>query len=137
MRHEFREITMEELRSFFGGVAYPGVEHVSGAFVDGKMVAVCGILCDPIYYGTMFEENGRRIGFIDATEDVKKLGYKAILAVRDYLKKVDRDLYVQCDEHNYSTAPKLLRVLGFIETDEFEKDARNTNRTVRIWKWQR
>lgn len=137
MSSEFRPISNDEARAFYGGVLYPGVTDITGAFLDGKLVGVSGVLVDPSHFGTMFEESARKIGFLDATEDAKKLGYRAMLAIRAKMKTMDDTVFVQCDSVNYPDAPKLLKALGFVETDEMEKDARNNVTTLRVWKWRR
>lgn len=134
---EFREPTIDEIKQFYGGISYPGLNEGLALFVNGKMVGMAGIIRDPSHWGTLFEENGKKIGFIDADPEAKLAGYRAVLAIKDYMKTKCDELYVQCDVNNYASAPRLLAALGFKETDEISKDSRNTSRTMRIWKWQR
>jgi RimJ/RimL family protein N-acetyltransferase len=133
---EIRQASIDEMKEFYGGYYVPDVIEVYGAFVNGKPIGVCGIRRDPDYFGTLFENDGRIIGFFDAKEDLKAAGLRAVLAMVAFLKKNKRTVYVQADTNNHKTASKLLKTLGFVETDETEKDARNPDNIMRLWKWQ-
>lgn len=129
-----REMTREEEHKFFGRND-PCLEHLSGAFIDGECVAVCGVMRDPRFYGSMFEEDGRWIGFLQLLPTTKPLGAQAVIEMRRWMQRFTAPIEVQHhDEH--PKAEKLLQVLGFKPTDRFEADHRKPSRKLRIWKWQ-
>jgi hypothetical protein len=136
MKIEFRPITRDEARKYNGGILYPQITEVHGAFIDGNMVAMSGTLLDPVRYGTLFDDECHTIGFIDASEKARALGFRAVLAVRDRMRSMTVPMQVQCDEYRFPTAPKLLKALGFTETDRWERDALEPTRKLRIWKWE-
>lgn len=130
-----RRLTAEELKKFYYGVRIQEVEEAFGYFINGKCIAAAGIMCDPGYYGTIFEDDGSRYGFIDVREMGKIIARRVIHEMREHLKERNKTLYVQCDDVNYPDAWKLLKVLGFIQTDKTEMDMRSKQQ-LRIWKWQ-
>lgn len=131
---QIREMTEDEERDFFGRND-PSIRALSGAFVDGKCIAVAGVIRDPLYYGTMFEEDGRWIGFLQLADGTAPLGPHVVIAMRHFLKKQAEPLIVQCEDF-LPKAEKLLAVLGFTPTDRYEADFRMPSRKLRIWKWQ-
>lgn len=129
-----REPTPEEERAFFGAND-PAIRDLRCAVVGGQVVAMSGVIRDPRYYGTIFEEDGRWVGFLQLAPDSAPLGVNAVIAMRRYLESQTEPLIVQWDDA-YPTAEKLLRVLGFTPTDEFLPDIRNPPRKLRVWSWQ-
>lgn len=136
MINEYREISDDEVRKFYAGILAPGLKHKYGAFVDGELVAIAGILKDPVHFGTIFEESGKDIGFIDVRDGASRLGFRAVVEVKRFLEKISDAIFVQCDEKNYPNAPKLLSALGFTRTGEMLADARSKAVTMEVWKWQ-
>lgn len=134
---EMKPPTVADIKAFYAGIYYPGIQDAMAAYIDGKVVGIAGVLRDPVYDGTIIEEHGKIIGFIDAEPEAKCLGVNAILAIRQYLRDRGREICVLCDSNNYPDAPKLLTVLGFKETSEVQRDSRNTKRTMQVWTWQR
>ena len=129
-----RDLTPEEEKAFFGH-RDPAIRDMQCAEIDGKVVAVCGVIRDPRYYGSIFEEDGRWIGFFQVAPDAPSVGAMAVVAMRQYLKRQTEPIIVQWDDA-YPTAEKLLRVLGFTPTEEFMPDYRETSRKLRVWTWQ-
>jgi len=128
-----REPTPEEERAFFG-YRDPAIRDLQCAVIDGRVAAMCGVIRDPRYYGSIFEEEGRWVGFLQLAPDAAPLGVHAVVAMRHYLKKQTEPIIVQWDDA-YPTAEKLLRVLGFAPTDEFMPDYRDFSRKLRVWIW--
>lgn len=129
-----REPTPQEERAFFGAND-PSIRDLRCAEVGGQVVAMSGVIRDPRYYGTIFEEDGRWVGFLQLAPDAAPLGVNAVIAMRRYLETQTEPLIVQWDDA-YPTAEKLLRVLGFTQTDEFLPDIRSPPRKLRVWQWQ-
>lgn len=131
---EIRRATPEEEAAFLGHVD-DAIRDLFGGFVDGKPVAMSGVMRDPRYHGSIFEEEGRWIGFLSVAPEVPPLGAKAVRAMRAYLRTQHEDIIVMQD-HGFPTAEKLLKVLGFIPTDKYEADFRQPSKKLRIWQWR-
>jgi hypothetical protein len=129
-----REPTPEEEVAFFG-YNDPAIRDLRCAVIGSQVVAMAGVIRDPRYYGSIFEEDGRWIGFLQLASDAPKLGAMAVVAMRHYLKSQTDPIIVQWDD-SYPTAEKLLRVLGFIPTEEFMASLRHPSQKLRIWLWQ-
>ncbi len=129
-----REPTPEEERAFFG-TNDPSIRDLRCAEVAGQVVAMCGVMRDPRYYGSIFEEDGRWIGFLELAPGAAPLGAMAVVAMRHFLKTQAEPIIVQWDDA-LPQAEKLLRVLGFSPTEECIADFRNPTRKLRIWLWQ-
>ena len=134
-RVEIRPASPDEMKSFYYGVRIQEVSDVYGAFVDGECIGMSGIMRDPAYFGTLWEEEGRMIGFLDIRANHPGLGVRAVRAIRSYLCTRNHAIYVQCDTNTVPQAERLLRLLGFSPTEEMETDMRN-KKSVRVWKWQ-
>ena len=113
----------------------PCIRDLYAGIVNGKVVAMAGVIRDPRFHGSMFEEMGRWIGFLQVADDVPPLGAKAVHAMRAYLKRQSEDIIVQC-ENAFPKAEKLLRILGFKPTEEFMPVFRNPERKLRVWLWR-
>lgn len=133
---EIRPISYEEMKAFYNGIRAREVSEIFGAFIDGECVGVSGVMRDPAYFGTLFEKEGRIIGFLDIKADLKGFGPRAVRAIRTYLRAQPHDIYVQCDAAAYLTAPRLLRLLGFSPTGNTETNMQ-TKQSIEVWKWQR
>lgn len=128
-----REATPEDEVAFFGR-RDPATRDLRCAVIDGKIVAMSGVMRDPRYYGSIFEEDGRWIGFLTVAPDVAPLGWPVVVAMRQFLKTQTEPLVVQHDDQE-PKAERLLRLLGFTPTDEFVPDFRNPSRKLRTWAW--
>jgi hypothetical protein len=131
---EIRDATPEEERAFFAHND-PCIRDLKAGIEDGKVVAMAGVIRDPRYHGSMFEEDGRWVGFLQLAPDVPPLGAKPVLAMRQYLKVQAEDIIVMCDE-TLPKAERLLKVLGFLPTNELQADFRQPSRKLRIWAWR-
>lgn len=129
-----REPTPEEEKAFFGNCD-PAIRDLKCAVIGGAVVAMAGVIRDPRYYGSIFEEDGRWVGFLQLAPGAAPLGVNAVIAMRRYLEAQTEPIIVQWDDA-YPTAEKLLRVLGFSPTQEFMPDYRDTSRKLRVWQWQ-
>lgn len=135
MTMEIRTPTPQEEAAFFGHNS-PHIRDLFAGFVDGKCVAMCGVMRDPRFAGSIFEENGRWIAFLQLAPDAQPLGAKAVLAIRRYLKAQTEPIVAQCEDFQ-PKAERLLAILGFKPTDRFEADFRQRTRKLRIWTWQK
>ncbi len=133
---EIRPATPTEIKEFYHGIRVQEIVDAFGAFADDECLGIGGTIRDPSYFGTLWEEDGRMIGFLDVRKKTKNLGIQAIMAMRKYLRSRPYDTYVQCDSNTVAQAERLLRLLGFAPTEEEEIDMRN-KQAVRVWKWQR
>lgn len=132
---DIRPATAEEELAFFGHND-PCIRELKAGIQDGKVVAMSGVIRDPRYHGSLFEEDGRWIGFFQLAPDVSpQLGFQPVLAIRHWLQEQTESVIVQCDDA-YPKAEKLLTILGFKPTDEFQADFRQPSRKLRIWIWQ-
>jgi hypothetical protein len=129
-----REPTPEEEMRFFGH-RDPCIRDLRCAVANGRVVAMSGVMRDPQYHGTIFEEDGRWIGFLTVAPDARLAGWTVIAAMRRFLKEQTEPIVVQMDDA-YPQAPRLLAVLGFRPTDEILADFRNPSRKLRIYQWQ-
>lgn len=129
-----RDATSEDERAFFGAND-PTIRDLRCAVIGDTVVAMAGVIRDPRVCGSIFEEDGRWIGFLQLAPGAAPLGVNAVIAMRRYLESQTEPIIVQWDDA-YPTAEKLLRVLGFTPTDEFIPDFRNISRKLRVWLWQ-
>jgi hypothetical protein len=131
---DIRDATPEEERAFFGHND-PCMRELKAGVEDGKVIAMSGVMRDPRYHGSIFEEDGRWIGFLQLAPDVPPLGFQPVLAMRHWLKSQREEIIVQCDDA-LPKAEKLLGVLGFTRTDEVMADFRRPGVKLRIWTWR-
>jgi len=131
---QIRAATAEEEKAFFGRND-PSVRDLRCAVIGDKVVAMSGVMRDPRYYGSVFEEDGRWIGFLSLAEEAPLLGWPAVVAMRQFLKSQTEPVVVQHD-HDEPKAERLLRVLGFVPTEEIIPDFRDPSRRLRTWQWQ-
>lgn len=131
---DIRPATPEEERAFFAHND-PCIRDLMAGVQDGHVIAMAGVMRDPRYHGSIFEEDGRWIAFLQLAPNIPPLGFQPVLAMRHYLKQQTEDIIVMCDD-TLPKAEKLLSVLGFSPTDKFEADFRQPTRKLRIWLWQ-
>lgn len=131
---DIRPATPEEERAFYGR-NNDAVRDLMAGVENGRVIAMSGVIRDPRFHGSIFEEDGRWIGFLELAHDVGPLGFQPVLAMRHYLKNQTEDIVVICDD-TLPKAEKLLAVLGFKPTEHFEADFRQPKRKLRIWVWQ-
>lgn len=131
---EIRPATPEEEREFFAHND-PCIRDLVAGLIDGVVVAMAGVIRDPRYHGSIFEEDGRWIGFLSLAPGAQPLGMRPVLVMRQYLKAQTEDIVVMCDETK-PKAERLLTILGFKPTDELQADFRQPSRKLRIWAWQ-
>ena len=130
-----RKLTPGEIRDFYYGVLSQEVIEAFGSFVSGKCVGVCGIMKEPSHFGTLFEEYGRCIGFLDVRENYKELGLRYVRKMIRYIKEKNIDIYVKCDSSSFPQAKRLLKILGFTPTGEMDINVM-TREPIEVWKWQ-
>ena len=130
---EVRSATKEEIRSYLGFLPR-GIRFVSAAVRDGEIVAMSGVVRDPLVYGSILEEEGRWIAFLDVTGFDPREGVRAVKAIAQRLKSLNDEIWVYC-ETKHPKAERLLAVLGFQPTDEIRPNWRNYEQKLRMWKW--
>lgn len=131
---QIRAATAEEEKAFFGRND-PSIRDLRCAVIDGCVVAMSGLMRDPHYYGSVFEEDGRWFGFLSLADGAPALGWPAVVAMRQFLKSQTEPVVVQHDD-TQPKAERLLTVLGFVKTDQSLPDFRDPKRKLRIWEWQ-
>jgi hypothetical protein len=132
--YEFRRATEPELKLFYETAVLPKMEFVHICMMDGKPVAVAGIIPDPDYTGSWMDDGAKPMAFMDIGKDFPKhLGFDAVRRLRDVLKKYRSDVFVQHD-HQFPSAVKLLHALGFRPTGVWRRDMQNTGRHLQIWR---
>lgn len=129
-----RPATAEDELAFFGRHD-PAVRDLRCAVVDGEIVAMSGLMRDPSYYGSLFEDEGRWIGFLTLKPGAAPLGWPAVVAIRQFLRTQTETIIVQHDDLE-PKAERLLKVLGFQPTDEFKPHFLEKTRKLRTWAWQ-
>lgn len=82
----------------------------------------------PYAFGAICEQLGRKWVFFQIDDEAKPYGKKILLACARMIKKTGGPLYALCDEVKYPQAPKLLKSMGFEETDEVIYDRK-------VWLW--
>jgi hypothetical protein len=125
---DIRPATLEEEVAFFGR-RDEAVRDLMAGVENGKVIAMAGLCRDPRYYGSIFEDAGRWIGFLQLAPDTPPLGFQPVLAMRHYLRGQSEDIIVQCDDR-MPKAEKLLTVLGFKPTDQCTQFS---GHKLRIW----
>lgn len=133
---EIRQASVGEIKAFYGGIRIREVAEAYGAFVNGTPIAMGGIMIDPLKCNTIFNESARLIGFFDVKSKEFSIGAKAVLAIRNNMRRIGREIFVQCDKETHETAERLLSILGFTRTEEMECDSRSPKKQLRIWRWQ-
>ncbi len=133
---EIRKATPEEIRDFYGSRVH-GLVDIFGAFDGESCIGMCGVMRDPRYIGSLFEEKGRLVGFLDMRETPQSFGPRAVKAILSYLRNQGKTIYVQCEDYRFPKASRLLGILGFEPTEEIWADFRNPSQKLRLWKWQR
>lgn len=131
---DIRPATAAEELAFFGHND-DAVRDLMAGVENGRVIAMAGLMRDPRFHGSIFEEDGRWIGFLQLAPDVPPLGFQPVLAIRHYLRGCAEDVIVLCD-NTLPKAEKLLGVLGFKPTEKFEADFRQPTRKLRVWVWQ-
>lgn len=131
---EIRRATAEDEREFFAHND-PCIRDLYAGIENGNVIAMAGVIRDPRYHGSMLEEMGRWIGFLQLADDVLPLGARAVHAMRAYLKQQTEDIIVQCEDA-LPKSERLLRLLGFQPTEEFMPVFRHPERKLRVWLWR-
>jgi hypothetical protein len=132
--YDFRAASSHDLKLFWETAVIPDVDDAYVCTIDGKPVAVAGVLSDPDYTGSWMDDGAKPMAFMDVGKDFPThLGFDAVRRMRDVLKKMNRDVFVQHD-HKFPTAEKLLKALGFVPTGERRRDMQNTGRHLQIWR---
>lgn len=129
-----RAATPDEEISFLGH-RDPCIRELRCAIVDGEVVAMSGVMRDPRYHGSIFEEDGEWIGFFSVAPGARLIGWAVVAAMRQFLKEQTEPVIVQWDDQ-FPTAERLLLALGFQRTDRIIADFRQPSRKLRIWIWQ-
>ena len=108
-----KRATISDYIEFFGRKMLDLSQIIPGwvLYHGGQRAAIAGISYDPEKDRWWAYFNIKR----ELTLDANLL---LIREVRNGVRMIPHDVYVLCDESNYTTAPKLLGVLGFEPTDE-------------------
>lgn len=129
-------MTAAEELAFFGRND-PGLKALRGMFdADNRCIAAAGVMRDPRFYQSMFEEDGAWIGFLQLAPGASPIGAHAVVAMRHWLKN-HADMPIQVQHEGFQPkAERLLTILGFKPTDKYQADFRKPSRKLRIWIWQ-
>lgn len=101
--------------------AYGGTEFPSYVMERDGTICACG---------GMFPRDGRLWAFFDVLANVtSREAIEIVRGVRRVVREAKAPVYVLCDDENYATAPRLLKVLGFEPTEEISNNSR-------VWKCQ-
>lgn len=133
--YEIRPASNEEIKSFYNGIRVREIQEAFGLFRENQCIAVSGTLVDPSHFGTIFENEGRIIGFLDTREKISDIAIHVVRMMRRHLLALGREVYVQCDVERHPQAPRLMTLLGFVPTGEMQTNM-ETRRPIEVWKWQ-
>lgn len=134
MTYIVRTPTERELKHFYESPVLPHFEGVWGLFLYGdKLVATAGVLPDPRFVGSPIEDVARTIGFLDVRPGIPLFAAMDIVRhLRAWLRQNKRTVWVQHDDQ-YPHAERMLRALGFQQTQEKQRDFQNTDRQLHMW----
>lgn len=126
---------LDQLR--FYGLVDTSLRELRCAEVDGKVVAMCGLIRNPLFADSIFEEDGGWIGFLELAPGAEPLGWPAVVAMRQFLKTCREKITFQHDSQ-HPKAERLLTVLGLRPTGKVITDFSDPTRKnkLRIWEWQ-
>lgn len=121
----------------FYGLVDPSLRELRCAEVSGRVVAMCGLVRDPLFADSILEDDGAWIGFLELAPDAAPLGWPAVVAMRQFLKTCREKITFQHDAQ-HPKAERLLTVLGLRPTNQVIMDFRDPARKnkLRIWEWQ-
>lgn len=111
------------------------IQEAEVATVDGRIVAIGG-LCSTEFAGSVLDFSDDLWGFVEVYGDAGAHGYKIARALLSGLKRAGRPVKVQCDA-DIETAPRLLKALGFKETDQLTPDKREPEKMLKVYEWQK
>jgi hypothetical protein len=83
---------------------------------EGELLAIGGLYR---------HRDGRTFAVLDVSDDAS--GLRLVWWVRRWLRQHDRPIYAACWGWRYTQAPRLLKILGFVATDEVQPDRK------RVW----
>jgi hypothetical protein len=99
------------------------VEDAGVALYNGEIIAMGG-----------FARKHDRIWVtLDLEDSARRFGLRLVRAMQRGLRARGETVFIQCDGDH---AERLLRILGFVPTDEAITDMRDGKTFLRIWKWQ-
>jgi len=126
---------MREARVFYGGRPIPyDIDPLYGMFIGDRCIGLCGVVVEPEKLGSVLSVNARHIGFLDVKEVPDGWGPRIFRAIRKVQCDLEMPLYVQRDD-NHPQSERLLKLLGFRQLDETERD-RRSNQELEMWLWQ-
>ena len=108
MNVELRPATALEVAAFYGTT--PTIQ--TGLFVDGVCIAM----------GAVARVNGAPWAILRVSGDVSGYGMRIVRALRAGLDGIEEPVRTLCHVDLYPEAPRLLRLLGFVPTQETYDD---------------
>lgn len=103
---EVREATVADYVTFYKDMQFPGFSVFDG----DKMVGMVGIALgrDANYWG--YFDVDKKLPF--------SVGYQIARGLERSLRSVEHDVFVLCQQGDFATAPRFLRLIGFKPTGE-------------------
>lgn len=84
----------------------------------------------PLAIGVLTRKDGRLWLAIDTKPGAGRYALKLVRAAVEMMKDRDEPVFALCQEQSFPDAPRLLRAIGFIKTDEVYKNI------MQVWRWQ-
>ena len=118
---EIRAATPVEIAAYHDDLAKHVIE-ADVAIVGNRIVGMGGFC----------ELDGRHWVVLNVEPEARLYGVRIVRSLLRKLHTVERTVFIQCDG---GRAERLVRLLGFVPTDEFITDMRTETTQLRIWKW--
>lgn len=132
---EIRTASPEEVKAFCGTIPH-GMREAWGAFEGNEILGVVIILRDPLYAGSIFEDESDWYVLFDMPEVPEGVGFRILMTIGQEIRRFDFPLYAWHDDR-FPTAEKFLRLFGFKPTERRRESWKVAGRKMRIWKrWQ-
>jgi len=103
---EVRQSTVADYVTFYKDMEFPGFS----VFDNGQMVGMVGIALgrDEQYWG-----------YFDIRSKVPhRVGFQIARGLQRKMRTIDHDVFVLCQQGDFPTAPKFLRLIGFKPTGD-------------------
>lgn len=82
----------------------------------------------PLCFSGFWHHSGRLWGFLHVFDNTVP-PLSLVRVMKKKIEEVEGDVYAMCDDRHHPSAPRLLKLLGFVPTEEMASH-------MRVWKWQ-